>query len=172
MRHAPPTRTDFANRSLAEPPALPDDTGALIALIETRYHAVHRREFQELIKLARHVETDHAAHPEVPRGAADLLQQMAGELEVHMKKEELILFPRMRRGGDPKLAQSIAALLVDHADHHSQLRKLEQAIRDFIAPEDACPGWRALCLGARKLSDDLMQHIRIENDVLFPRFSI
>jgi len=156
----------------AAPPALPEDTAALIALIETRYHAVHRRELQELITLARRVETVHAAHPEMPRGAAELLRGMAGELEVHMKKEELILFPRMRRGGDPMLAQPIAALMVDHDGHRSQLQELARALRNFIAPNDACPGWRALCLGARKLTEDLVQHIRIENDVLFPRFTV
>jgi regulator of cell morphogenesis and NO signaling len=30
--------------------------------------------------------------------------------------------------------------------------------------------WRALYVGARKLTDDLMEHIHIENNVLFPRF--
>src|SRR4051812_11783078 len=33
----------------------PEDTDALISLIETRYHATHRRELPELIRLARRV---------------------------------------------------------------------------------------------------------------------
>jgi regulator of cell morphogenesis and NO signaling len=43
----------------------------------------------------------HFGDDHVPEGLADLLQQMIGALEVHMKKEELILFPAIRRGGGP-----------------------------------------------------------------------
>ena len=160
---------DVAEQAL--PASLPDDTDDLITLIETRYHAVHRQELPELIKLARRVEAVHAAHPEAPHGAADLLRQMEGELEVHMKKEELILFPMMRRGGHPMIAQPIAAMLAEHDDHGAQLHELARIMHDFAAPDDACPTWRALCAGARKLSDDLMEHIHSENNVLFPRFT-
>jgi regulator of cell morphogenesis and NO signaling len=155
----------------AEPVALPEASGDLITLIETRYHQVHRREFPELIKLARRVEAVHAGHPHAPHGAADLLTQMAGELEVHMKKEELILFPMMRRGGNPMIAQPIASMLADHDDHGVLLHRLEEIMYDFDVPEEACPTWRALIVGAEKLRDDLMEHIHIENNVLFPRFT-
>jgi regulator of cell morphogenesis and NO signaling len=155
----------------ATPSARPDGVEDLIALIETRYHAVHRRELQELIKLARRVEAVHRAHPAAPHGIGDLLAEMAGELEVHMKKEELILFPLMRRGGHPMISQPIQAMMAEHDDHGAQLRRLEQVTHDYSLPDDACPTWRALYVGARKLADDLMEHIHIENNVLFPRFA-
>jgi regulator of cell morphogenesis and NO signaling len=154
----------------AAPSGHPDSVEDLIALIETRYHAVHRRELQELIKLARRVEAVHKTHPKAPHGIADLLTAMAGELEVHMKKEELILFPLMRRGGHPMISQPIQTMMAEHDDHGVQLHKLEQVTDDFAAPDDACPTWRALYVGARKLADDLMEHIHIENNLLFPRF--
>ncbi len=84
--------------ALALPAERPEATDDLISMIETRYHATHRRELPELVRLARRVEAVHKSHPAVPRGLADLLETMGGELEVHMKKEELILFPLMRRG--------------------------------------------------------------------------
>lgn len=148
----------------------PQATPALIDLIETRYHATHRRELPELIRLGRRVEAVHTNNPAVPRGIADLLQRMSGELEVHMKKEELILFPMMRRGGHPMIAQPIAVMLQEHDDHGVHLRELEALTNDFVAPDDACPTWRALYVGVKKLTDDLMQHIHTENNVLFPRF--
>jgi len=124
-----------------------------------------------LIRLARRVEAVHQAHPAVPRGLADLFETMAGELEVHMKKEELILFPLMRRGGHPMIAQPIAVLLSEHDDHGVHLRELERLTGDFAIPDDACPTWRALYVGARKFADDLVEHIHTENNVLFPRFT-
>lgn len=156
--------------SLGLPAERPAETLALIDLIETRYHATHRRELPELIRLARRVEAVHKDHPAVPRGIAALLERISGELEVHMKKEELILFPMMRRGGHPMIAQPIAVMLAEHDDHGVQLRELEALTNDFVAPDDACPTWRALYVGVSKLADDLMEHIHTENNILFPRF--
>lgn len=156
--------------ALGLPAERPDETPALIDLIETRYHAAHRRALPELIRLGRRVEAVHKDNPAVPRGIAALLERMSGELEVHMKKEELILFPMMRRGGHPMIAQPISIMLAEHDDHGVHLRELEALTNDFVAPGDACPTWRALYVGAKKLADDLVEHIHTENNVLFPRF--
>jgi regulator of cell morphogenesis and NO signaling len=148
----------------------PEGTVALINLIEARYHATHRRELPELMRLARRVEAVRKEHQAVPRGIAVLLERMSGQLEVHMKKEELILFPMMRRGGHPMIAQPIAVMVGEHDDRAIQLRELEALTNDFTAPDDGCPTWRALYVGAKKLADDLMEHIHTENNILFPCF--
>jgi len=153
------------------PSDLPRETDALISHIETRYHAVHRAELPELIRLARRVEAVHKAHAAAPHGLANLLEQIQAEMESHMRKEEQVLFPLMRRGGHPMISQPIGVMLIEHDDHGVQLRRLESLTSDFTVPDDACPTWRALYLGARKLADDLMQHIHIENNILFPRFA-
>ncbi|HET8997360.1 MAG TPA: iron-sulfur cluster repair protein YtfE [Acetobacteraceae bacterium] len=148
----------------------PESTDALITLIETRYHAVHRRELPELVRLARRVEAVHKHHPAAPTGIATLLEQMEGELEDHMQKEEQVLFPLMRRGGHPMIGQPIAMMLAEHDGHGAHLRRLESLTNDFTAPAEACPTWRALYVGAKKLADDLVEHIHTENNLLFPRF--
>ena len=152
------------------PAEQPESTEELISLIETRYHAVHRQELPELLRLARRVEAVHRNHANAPAGIAALLEQMGSELEDHMQKEEQILFPLMRRGGHPMIAQPISVMLAEHDDHGAHLRRLESLTNDFTVPEDACPTWRALSVGAKKLADDLVQHIHTENNVLFPRF--
>jgi regulator of cell morphogenesis and NO signaling len=153
------------------PAELPEDTRDLIALIQTRYHSVHRQEFPELIRLAKRVEAVHRAHPAAPFGLAGLLEDMAREMEDHMQKEEQVLFPLMQRGGHPMIGQPIAVMLAEHNDHSALLRELEQVTNDHTVPEDACPTWRALYAGTRKLADDVMEHIHTENNVLFPRFT-
>jgi regulator of cell morphogenesis and NO signaling len=82
------------------------ESGELIDHILTRYHEIHRRELPELISLSRRVQAVHAGHPKVPTGLADVLQHMLGELEVHMKKEELILFPAMDHPGEGSMSPS------------------------------------------------------------------
>ena len=156
--------------ALGLPAAAPESTDDLIELIETRYHAAHRRELPELVRLARRVEAVHKDHPAAPRGIAALLERMSSELEEHMQKEEQVLFPLMQRGGHPMIAQPIAVMLAEHDDHGAHLRALESLTGDFTAPDGACPTWRALYVGTKKLADDLVEHIHIENNVLFPRF--
>ena len=157
---------------LGLPAAVPEDSGDLIALIEQRYHAIHRQELPELVRLAKRVEAVHGGHhPLAPRGIAALLARMADELESHMQKEEQVLFPLMRRGGHPMIGHPISMMLAEHGDHGANLRELAVLAHDFVPPEDACPTWQALYAGARKLTDDLMEHIHLENNVLFPRFA-
>ena len=157
--------------ALAHPATLPEGTDDLIDLIETRYHTTHRREFPELIRLARRVEAVHRENADVPQGLADLLEQMATELGAHMCKEEQVLFPLMRQGGHPMISGPIAVMLSEHDDHGAHLRELERLTTDFTPPDGACTTWRALYAGSRKLADDLMEHIHTENNVLFPRFA-
>jgi regulator of cell morphogenesis and NO signaling len=159
-------------RALGAPDAaVPEswETGRLIDHLLTRYHETHRRELPELIALARKVEAVHVDHPQAPRGLADLLGRMQGELEVHMKKEELILFPAMRRRAGGGLGAPIAEMREDHADHGEHLQRMQDITRGFVLPEEACRSWQALYLGAAKFADDLMEHIHLENNVLFPR---
>jgi regulator of cell morphogenesis and NO signaling len=152
----------------ALPPA--QDSAAMIDHILTRYHEVHRRQLPELILLARKVEQVHAAKPGVPAGLADTLQHALGELEVHMKKDELILFPAMRRHGAGPLDGPIAQLRHDHVDHGELVERITQLTDDFTVPEGGCGTWRALYAGAAQFKDDLIEHIHLENNILFPRF--
>ena len=151
-------------------PAPPQSTHDLISHIISRYHETHRRELPELVKLARKVEAIHAEHPQTPHGLADMLHKLLGEIEVHMKKEELILFPAMRRQPHGVLDTPVAQMRHDHDEHDGQLREIEAMTGGFLAPEGACGSWQALCAGLGKFHRDFIAHIRLENDVLFPRF--
>jgi regulator of cell morphogenesis and NO signaling len=42
--------------------------------------------------------------------------------------------------------------------------------RGLTLPEGACRSWTALYTGLAKFSQDLVAHMHLENDVLFPRF--
>ena len=150
--------------------ALPQSTGALIDLIVARYHDTHRRELPELIALARRVERVHADNPDVPAGLAHLLTTMEAELGDHMAKEENVLFPMMRRGGHPMIAQPIAMMRHEHDDHGEHLEQMDRLTHGGVPPAGACNSWRALYAGTRKLAEDPTEHVHIENNILFPRF--
>ncbi len=148
----------------------PEATGALIDHILSRYHETHRRELPELVRLARKVEAVHAGHPEAPRGLADTLEAIQVELEEHRQKEETELFPLMRQEHDSGAELPIAQMRLDHDRHGELLRRLDTLAHGFALPGDACRSWEALYVGTDKLIDDVMEHIHLENNVLFPRF--
>ena len=145
------------------------DTAALVEHILTRYHAVHREQLPELIRMARRVEAVHRDHPAVPAGLADLLEGMEAELLDHMAKEEQVLFPAMARAM-PGVAGPIGAMRDEHTGHGALLDHLATLTTDHTPPPGACNTWRALYAGTAQLNDDLINHIHLENNVLFPRF--
>lgn len=152
-------------------PDVPQTPSEMTRFIEQNYHARHREELPRLAALAARVERVHSDSPEVPAGLADLLHRMIGELEVHMKKEELILFPAIRNGGAPGIEKPIAAMRGDHDEHAASISRILDMTQGLVPPEDACGSWRALYAGLAGFVGELEAHIRLENDVLFPRFA-
>ncbi len=150
-------------------PATPS-AGELIDHILQRYHEVHRQQLPELIRMARRVEAVHRDHPRVPRGLADHLESMEQELLEHMGKEEQILFPLLQQGGHPMVVHPIGMMRHEHVSHGAQLERLAALTSQHQPPADACNTWRALFAGTARLTEDLIEHIHLENNLLFPAF--
>lgn len=148
----------------------PQETGLLIDHLLSRYHETHRRELAFLIPLAEKVERVHGDHPVVPSGLARALVALKAELEDHMTSEEQILFPLMRQGQNTRISRPIMQMRHEHADTVRLLQDIEHAAHGMALPEGACGSWTALYTGLRKLTDDLVLHMHLENAVLFPRF--
>lgn len=143
---------------------------ALIDHILVRYHAVHREQLPELIRMARRVEAVHRGHADLPTGLADLLEHAEAELLDHMRKEEDIIFPALKTGGAAGVGYPIGVLRQEHTHHGAMLEHLMALTHDAVSPEGACNTWRALYAGIAQLGDDLINHIHLENNVLFPQF--
>lgn len=142
----------------------------LTRYIESRYHARHREQLPMLLKLAEMVEDLHCGEEGVPDGLYDILHRMTEDLEMHMTNEELVLFPAIRKGGGRAIAEAIAPIRADHAEHDHQLAEIRRLTNDLALPEGACSSWNTLYAGLAEFADDLSEHVRLENDVLFPRF--
>lgn len=147
-----------------------DDVAGLIDQIVCRFHDGHRRDLPELIALAAKVEQVHATHPDAPTGLTQLLQAMRDELEGHMQKEEQILFPLMRRNPAGFLAPPIARMRQEHDDHGRMLQAVQRLTHGLQLPSGACATWQALYDGLGRFTDELMQHVHTENNILFPQF--
>lgn len=150
-------------------PAAPS-ASELIDHILQRYHEVHRQQLPELIRMAHRVEAVHRDHPQVPQGLADHLETMERELLEHMAKEEQILFPLLKQGGHTMVVHPIGMMRHEHVSHGAQIERLDQLTQQHQPPAGACNTWQALYAGTARLTEDLIEHIHTENNLLFPAF--
>lgn len=141
----------------------------LVDFIESHYHARHRADLPELISMAEKVESVHAKKPTCPHGLAAHLRAVRTSILDHLAKEEQILFPMIRYGDHGQVAGPIRVMEQEHEDHGRNLEVLRQLTAGFNAPPEACATWKALYLRLDRLADELMEHIHLENNILFPR---
>jgi regulator of cell morphogenesis and NO signaling len=160
----------------AEAPAGPDqvrwDRAPLASLVDhivTHYHRPLQRMLPELIALATKLEARHADKAACPRGLTGVLQSMLREVEDHLAKEEQILFPLILAGRGALAAGPVQVMEREHDAHGEALETLRRMTGTYTPPEGACVTWRALYLGLRQLDQELMEHIHLENNILFPR---
>ena len=58
---------------------------------------------------------------------------------------------------------------VEHEHHKADLLEIRALTADMVPPADACTTWRALYLALQQFEQDLMEHIHLENNILFRR---
>lgn len=137
----------------------------LAAHVIARYHAPLREDLPRLVAMAEKVERVHAEKPGCPRGLAAHLAEWTRSVLDHLEKEEKVLFPSL---GSPDRAVA-AALTREHDDHAAALARTRALTGDLVPPPHACTTWRALYAGLEDLERELMEHVHLENHVLFPR---
>lgn len=154
---------------------------------------------QDLAALADHIEATHHAylHEELPRmrglvekvakahGETDprliqlnqVFQRFQEEMELHMVKEEQILFPLVRRMAQGESAASfhcgsvrgpVSVMRHEHDAHAVNLGLIKELTENFAVPDYACNTYRAMLDALQELEQDLHRHIHKENNILFP----
>jgi regulator of cell morphogenesis and NO signaling len=138
--------------------------------IESHYHAALRRDLPGLIEAAKRVERVHADKPAAPLGLASVLTEFFDDMQQHMQKEERVLFPMLRRGARGEAVyMPVRMMESEHDSHGQELAKIRALTDDLTLPAHACATWTALYNGLAHVEAELMQHIHLENNILFAR---
>lgn len=133
------------------------------------YHEPLRKELPELIALADKVERVHADKESRPAGLASHLRDVLEAVLAHLEKEEQVLFPMIAKGQGGHAGGPIHVMEDEHHEHAHNLKRTRELAHDLRPPAEACTSWRALYLRLEQLEADLMEHIHLENNVLFRR---
>ena len=156
----------------------------LIAHINSTHHVFVRSECPRILALIAKVVGVHGKnHPELLTLQA-IFAALSEELQVHLMKEEQILFPYVLRMEESVIASEIAPpamfgtvmnpirmMMQEHDGAGDALRSLRSAAGDYSVPEDACISYQTLYQALQDFEKDLHQHIHLENNILFPRAS-
>lgn len=119
-------------------------------------------------------------HPELLE-IKNLFDGCAGELTMHMKKEELVLFPFVRRllrardTGEHSIsspfgsvANPVAMMMHEHDTEGDRFHRIAALSNHYTAPANACNTYRVTYALLKEFEEDLHLHIHLENAVLFP----
>lgn len=153
----------------------------LIDYIEKKHHRyVAERTpllMQYLDKLCKVHGKHHAELHDVYRLFAD----SAHDLAAHMKKEELILFPFIRKmtevqGRGLSLAtphfgtveNPVHMMREEHEQEGERFRQIADFTSGYTPPPDACNTYRVTYALLKEFEADLHLHIHLENNILFP----
>jgi regulator of cell morphogenesis and NO signaling len=142
---------------------------ALVDHIVAQYHRRLRASLPNLVEMARTVELRHHDRVACPVGLAALMAHVEREILDHLEKEEVILFPLIVRRGGAGLAAPVSVIEMEHQHHKADLLRIRALTSDLTPPADACTTWRALYVGLQQLEQELMEHIHLENNILFRR---
>lgn len=170
-------------RSAAWETAIPVDWNtkpleSVIAHVIDKHHAFTREAMGRIDPLIAKVVAKHGErHPELAV-VGRTYAALAAELAPHMLREERVLFPYIRSltGVRPlapppfaTVANPVEVMMREHEAAGAHLDQLLSVTNGFVAPADACTSYRALYAALAELRRDLLLHVSLENNVLFPR---
>jgi regulator of cell morphogenesis and NO signaling len=148
----------------------------LVDHIVSTYHDVLREELPRLETMAARVLRVHGPRePRVLGRIEAIVAELSSDLNEHMRKEELVLFPMIRAieeksaTGGLRISAPIRVMEWEHDRAGELLAKLKSITSGFDAPRWACETVRALYRGLEELEGSMHMHVHLENNVLFSR---
>ena len=172
-------------RALAELPSAEADDEALqwpvdrlVDHIVQTHHAYVRSAVPRIAGYLRKVQEAHGArHPELAQIAAEF-GTLGRDLLEHLFKEEYVLFPYVRKlagEGSPlsspfgTVETPIRVMEREHESAGVHVGRIRRLTAGYTVPEDACTTHRVCFEELAHFERDLMRHIHLEENVLFPK---
>lgn len=154
----------------------------LVDYIEKTHHRYVEEKTGIILQFLNKLCSVHGAnHPELFK-INELFAAGAGELSQHMKKEELMLFPFIKRMVKTKeskgillqpsfgtVSNPIAMMMQEHDNEGDRFREIANLTNNYTAPADGCTTYKVAFAMLQEFEQDLHKHIHLENNILFPK---
>ena len=135
-----------------------------------------------LLQYSKRVNHVHGHHYTELAEIESLVTQVVQAMASHQRKEELILFPfikklvKAEREGTEvppihfgSVENPIQMMEEEHEEAGEILRKINELSNNYTPPQGACNTYRAFYAKLDEFEQDLHHHIHLENNILFPK---
>lgn len=154
----------------------------LAQYIEQKHHKYVENQIPVLKGYLKKIISAHGNHHKELHDILKLFESTASELALHMKKEELMLFPQVRKMvishkesaeiSEPPFGSfenPIGVMMKDHTDEGERFRQIRALSNDYTPPADGCNMYKVAFKLLEEFEKDLHLHIHLENNILFPK---
>lgn len=154
----------------------------LIDHIVNVHHTYVEESIPLILQYSNRVAQVHGHHYTEVVQINKLFTEVANELVAHMKKEEIILFPYIKKliaikNENKKLStppfgtvkNPIAMMESEHESAGDIFKDIARLTSNYTPPENACNTFRALYAKLEEFEQDLHQHIHLENNIVHPK---
>ena len=158
------------------------DLDFLVDFIVNTHHKYVAEANDLIIQYSDKVAKVHGHHYAEVVEINKLFHLIAEELQHHMQKEEMVLFPFIKKIAEIQksgltytpppfgsIKNPISMMESEHDIAGDYIKKIAELSDDFTPPESACNTFRALYAKLEEYQNDLFQHIHLENNILFPK---
>ncbi|HQR94576.1 MAG: iron-sulfur cluster repair di-iron protein [Bacteroidetes bacterium 24-39-8] len=150
-------------------------------IVNTHHHYVRNR-LPELRSLSEKVAKRHGEqHPELLT-IQELIKDINTEMQSHMVKEEMVLFPYVKALTLQKnldqtqfgcqfgtVQNPINMMEMEHEVVGEHLQEIRNLTKNFTLPASACKSYQLLYAVLEEFEEDLHMHVHLENNILFPK---
>lgn len=157
-------------------------TDLLVDYIEKKHHRYVTETIPVLNQFLGKIAAVHGQnHPELYK-IQELFNLSAGALTMHMKKEELILFPYIRRmckaisqhqevqvSPIGTVVDPVKKMMEEHDTEGERFREISALTNNYTPPADGCATYKVAFQMLRDFENDLHLHVHLENNILFPQ---
>lgn len=148
--------------------------------IVSTHHAYVKQEAPQILAYLHKIASKHGERHDELYQVFEAFDKLKAEMDDHMRKEELVLFPRIvgletfqeqyDSGVSIEYIQSpVSVMEHEHEDAGTLLEVLRQLTNNYQPPADACTTYRLAFAALKSFETDLHQHIHLENNILFPK---
>ncbi|WP_196887137.1 iron-sulfur cluster repair di-iron protein [Aureivirga sp. CE67] len=154
----------------------------LLDYIVDNHHSYVEETIPVIKAYANRVAEVHGHHYTEVIQINELFEEVAGELAMHLKKEELVLFPFVKKLLTAKrqnqkiefphfgtVNNPVRMMEYEHENAGDVFKEIAKLTNNYTPPEGACNTFKALYALLGEFESDLHTHIHLENNILHPK---
>ncbi len=153
----------------------------LVDYILYTHHDYVKKEIPRIINYLQKIIMKHGERFPEMRLVLEVFTELKVELQEHLIKEELLLFPRIKeiekahaemlseKLNISYLLSPISIMEHEHENAGDMLEEIRSLTNNYTIPADTCNTFKICIASLQAFEADLHHHVHLENNILFPK---